>query len=155
MERTTFEKHPLYSQRPNELSDQAWNRLLPVRTHHIPHPISARFQLTENRQDGRGFVYVPDWKKYDYPAGQDTEYGMIYSVAVFHQMHCLGQLRRFTWMFLDAISKNDTAAMDKIKDMFAMDHMDHMNHCFDYLRQSIACSGDMTMEWPRTEPDGT
>lgn len=133
MQRTTFEKHPLYSQRPNELSDEAWNKLLP---------------------DGRGFVYVPDWKKYDYPAGQETEYGMIYSVALFHQMHCLGQLRRFTWMFLDAISNNDTEAMDKVKDMFAMDHMDHMNHCFDYLRQSIACSGDMTMEWPRTEADG-
>jgi hypothetical protein len=99
-------------------------------------------------------VYIPDWKKYEYPPGQDTEYGMIYSVALFHQMHCLGQLRRFTWMFLDAITKNDTASMDKIKEMFASDHMDHMNHCFDYLRQSIACSGDMAMEWPRTEPDG-
>jgi hypothetical protein len=100
-------------------------------------------------------VYIPDWKKWDLPPGQDTDFGMIYSVAVYHQMHCLGQLRRFSWMFLDAIHKNDTAAQREIDRMFVeMDHVDHMNHCFDYLRQTIQCGGDMTMEWPRTEPGG-
>jgi hypothetical protein len=129
-----FEKHPVFSQRPNEVSDAAWNKLLPP---------------------GRGFVYIKDWKKYDLPPGQETEYGMIYSTAVFHQMHCLGQVRRFSWMFLDAITKNDTMEMQNIINMFIkMDHVDHMNHCFDYLRQTIQCGGDMTMEWPRTEASG-
>jgi Mycotoxin biosynthesis protein UstYa len=80
---------------------------------------------------------------------------MIYSVALFHQMHCLGQLRRFSYLFLDAIVKQDAAQLKEIKHMFGeLDHAEHMNHCFDYLRQTIACAGDMAMEWPRTEPDG-
>jgi len=28
-------------------------------------------------------------------------------------------------------------------------HAGHVNHCFDYLRQSIMCAGDMTIEWAR------
>jgi hypothetical protein len=80
---------------------------------------------------------------------------MLYSVALFHQMHCLGQLRRFSYLFLDAIVKGDAAQLKDIKHMFGeLDHAEHMNHCFDYLRQTIACAGDMSMEWPRTEPDG-
>ena len=111
-------------------------------------------QLT-SQQEGRGFVYIPDWEKYDLPPGQNTSYGMIYSTAVFHQMHCLGQIRRFSWMFLDAIANNDTLEQENIKNMFIkMDHSEHMNHCFDYLRQTIQCGGDMAMEWPRTEPNG-
>lgn len=58
-------------------------------------------------------------------------------------------------MFLDAIVKNDTEMSDKIRHMFTeLDHTDHLSHCFDYLRQTIACGGDMSLEWPRTEPDG-
>lgn len=58
-------------------------------------------------------------------------------------------------MFLDAISKNDTAKQAEITNMFVEhNHADHMNHCFDYLRQTIQCAGDMSMEWPRTEPTG-
>jgi len=58
-------------------------------------------------------------------------------------------------MFLDAIVKNDTAAQEEVKSMFGkLDHESHLNHCFDYLRQTIQCGGDMAMEWPRTEPNG-
>jgi hypothetical protein len=89
------------------------------------------------------------------PPGEETPWGMIYSVALFHQMHCLGQLRRFTWMFLDAIVQNDTEAQKGIIKLFHEgNHGSHVHHCFDYLRQTISCAGDMTMEWPRTEADG-
>lgn len=118
-------------------------------------PASPLNVLTNTTQDGRGFVFIPNWKEYDLPPGEDTEWGMIYSVAVFHQMHCLGQLRRFSWMFLDAITKNNTAEQAAITQMFEkQNHASHLHHCFDYLRQTIACGGDMSMEWPRTEKDG-
>jgi hypothetical protein len=165
-----FEKHKIYSQRPNDISDEAWNGLLPVSffchyitLHYSPllpiHPSQSlhfpHHHLICPQQEGRGFVYIPDWKDYDLPPGQNTTFGMIYSTAVFHQMHCLGQVRRFSWMFLDAIDKNSTQDMLNIKEMFIkMDHAEHMNHCFDYLRQTIQCGGDMAMEWPRTEPNG-
>jgi hypothetical protein len=134
-EKVTFKKDPIYSQRPSEDSDKAWDALLP---------------------DGRGFVYIPDWEKYDLPLGQNTSYGMIYSTAVFHQLHCLGQLRRFSFMFMDSIIEEDKDKMEEIKYMFGqMSHGTHLLHCFDYLRQSIQCAGDMAMEWPRTETDGS
>lgn len=31
----------------------------------------------------------------------------------------------------------------------------HTGHCLDYLRQSIECTADMTVEWKRTEEDGS
>lgn len=31
---------------------------------------------------------------------------------------------------------------------------DHVEHCFDYLRQSIMCAGDMTIEHAREPPLG-
>jgi hypothetical protein len=117
-------------------------------------PISP-YSTTNFSQDGRGFVFIDNWEDYDLPPGEKTEWGMIYSVAVFHQMHCLGQLRRFSWMFLDAITKNNTKEQLAIKEMFEkQNHASHLHHCFDYLRQTIACGGDMAMEWPRTEKDG-
>jgi hypothetical protein len=80
---------------------------------------------------------------------------MIYSTALFHQLHCLGQIRRFSWMFLDAIVAKNTTEQEKIAYMFdTMDHKEHMSHCYDYLRQTIQCAGDMAMEWPKTEPNG-
>jgi len=134
IKKVTFEKNELFAERPNPETDAAWDKLLPP---------------------GRGFVFIKDWKKYDLPPGEETDWGMIYSVAVFHQMHCLGQLRRFTWMFLDAIVGNDTSVRQGIVDLFHKgDHADHIHHCYDYLRQTISCGGDMTMEWPRTEKDG-
>ena len=30
----------------------------------------------------------------------------------------------------------------------------HMEHCFDYLRQAILCAGDTTIEWARKSSDG-
>jgi hypothetical protein len=117
--------------------------------------LAPRRCRTNPPKPGRGFVYVKDWPSYDFQPGQNTSWGMIYSVALFHQMHCLGQLRRFSYLFLDAIVKGDAAQLKEIKHMFGeLDHAEHMNHCFDYLRQTIACAGDMAMEWPRTEPDG-
>ena len=32
---------------------------------------------------------------------------------------------------------------------------DHLEHCFDYLRQGIMCAGDLTLESARVEKDGS
>ena len=31
----------------------------------------------------------------------------------------------------------------------------HIDHCFDYLRQSLMCAADLTLEGARVEPDGS
>ncbi|KIW07554.1 hypothetical protein, variant [Verruconis gallopava] len=135
--RVVFEKDELYARRPDPESDAAWDALLPP---------------------GRGFVFIPNPHEYGLPPGEATPYGDIYSIAVFHQLHCLGQLRRFTWLFLDSIAENGThgeLTRQAIMQMFNEgDHAEHLHHCFDYLRQTIMCGGDMSVEWPRDEPDG-
>jgi hypothetical protein len=102
-------------------------------------------------------VFVEDYEEYELPPGEETPWGNIYSVALFHQLHCLGQLRKYYWMLLDGVNdldqKVDTQVFEMAKELNG-EHGVHVHHCFDYLRQSLMCSGDMSMEWPRTEPDG-
>jgi len=134
LETITFAEEKIYGMKSNPESDAAWNQLLPP---------------------GRGFVYVPDWEEYDLPPGQDTPWGMIYSTALYHQVHCLGQIRKYAWMMVDAISSNNSTQLEAVKEhVTGADHPDHLYHCFDYLRQSLMCCGDMAMEWPRTEENG-
>lgn len=83
--------------------------------------------------------------------GETTPWGQIYSVALFHQLHCLGAIRDHYWKLLDAILDDDENLKDLAK---TIESSHHINHCYDYIRQSLQCSGDMSLEWPRTEPDG-
>ena len=58
-------------------------------------------------------------------------------------------------MLLDGLTTNDTVLLAKSQEMATkLLEADHIHHCFDYIRQSLMCAGDMAMEWPRTEPDG-
>ena len=58
-------------------------------------------------------------------------------------------------MLLDGLTTNDTALLTQAQGMAAkLLAADHIHHCFDYIRQSLMCAGDMAMEWPRTETDG-
>ncbi|KAI4729057.1 hypothetical protein E4T49_03198 [Aureobasidium sp. EXF-10728] len=129
----TFERNSLYAGRPSPESDAAWNALLP---------------------EGRGFVYVPESEKYSLPPGEKTFYGEIYSVSMFHQLHCLGQLRKYYWLLVDGVSSNSTSLKPMVEGLLGPSG-EHVSHCFDYLRQTLQCAGDMALEWPRKEEDGS
>lgn len=58
-------------------------------------------------------------------------------ISVFHQMHCLYTLRRAFY---------STSASDLEDFDFGIDRMEHAAHCFEYLRQSLMCSADSTLE---------
>jgi hypothetical protein len=64
-------------------------------------------------------------------AGEDTRFAL----SVFHQLHCLQGLE----MLLVRLKTGGSPSSSNIA---------HMDHCFDYLRQSITCAGDMTLESP-------
>jgi hypothetical protein len=128
-----FERNALYASRPSPETDAAWNALLP---------------------EGRGFVYVPDSEKYSLPPGEKTFYGEIYSVSMFHQLHCLGQLRKYYWLMVDGVMDNSTSLKPMVEGLLGPSG-EHVSHCFDYLRQTLQCSGDMALEWPRKEEDGS
>lgn len=96
-------------------------------------------------QYGRGFVFVPGAEEqYHLPPGQQTDHGPIYSVAMFHQMHCLGRIRKTYWVLRDGVATGDLS----MARLLTGREGSHVHHCLDYLRQSIMCSGDMTLEWP-------
>lgn len=122
-----FESDPLYTLRPSDDTDADWNVLLPP---------------------GRGFVYVSDSEKRGLPRGQKVKHGEIYSVAMYHQLHCLARMRKMHWLYLDAIT---TGEMAMAKSVSGRTQSDHVQHCIDYLRQSILCNGDMTLEWPKLD----
>ncbi|QPH12458.1 hypothetical protein C2857_004655 [Epichloe festucae Fl1] len=54
-------------------------------------------------------------------------------VAVFHQLHCLYMTYTAYW----------EARAGNIEET----PPEHLVHCWDYLRQSIMCAGDTTLEW--------
>lgn len=128
----TFKRNELYASRPSPESDAAWNALLPK---------------------GRGFVFVEDSQQYGVPPGEQTFVGEIYSVSLFHQLHCLGTLRKFYWMLVEGVNNNDTRLPEMAEKLLGPGG-EHVHHCFDYLRQTLQCAGDMALEWPREEPDG-
>ncbi|KAH0269168.1 hypothetical protein KCU91_g8900, partial [Aureobasidium melanogenum] len=128
-----FERNSLYASRPSPETDAAWNALLP---------------------EGRGFVYVPESEKYSLPPGEKTFYGEIYSVSLFHQLHCLGQLRKYYWLLIDGVTSNSTSLRPMVDGLLGPSG-EHVSHCFDYLRQTLQCAGDMALEWPRKEEDGS
>ncbi|KAF9653883.1 hypothetical protein BDM02DRAFT_3086407 [Thelephora ganbajun] len=66
-----------------------------------------------------GFVFHPRTKKF-------------YSVAFYHQMHCLNALRKY-------IAKGNNLTLS-----YAV--ITHTEHCLDYLREALSCHSDITLE---------
>ncbi|KAL9107091.1 MAG: hypothetical protein Q9227_007957 [Pyrenula ochraceoflavens] len=143
---STFANNETFSARPDPVTDLAWDQLLPP---------------------GRGFTYLPPPYSHSpstllsppLPPGQPTVWGPIYSVTLFHQLHCLGELRQSYFLLLSAITSlsSDSPSTDKLVEKAKKldgPHGAHVGHCFDYLRQGLQCNGDMTLEWPREEEDG-
>ncbi|PLB51575.1 hypothetical protein P170DRAFT_461780 [Aspergillus steynii IBT 23096] len=66
-----------------------------------------------------------------YPPGSQN----IYTLSVAHQLHCLWSIHQ---NYYSAVH----GAPDRQGDHIAA----HMRHCFDYLRQSLICASDSTLE---------
>ncbi|KAM3511388.1 hypothetical protein MY11210_004997 [Beauveria gryllotalpidicola] len=82
---------------------------------------------------GGGFIAVPDPRELGlvggFPLGEEANEERPregYGISMFHQIHCLVALR--------------TAIRTRTFDD------QHLDHCLDYLRQAIMCTGDTTLE---------
>lgn len=64
----------------------------------------------------------------------------ISGISVFHQLHCLNSLRI---AYYTALNKNVPVQHD---DHNQHDDPHHVRHCIDYIRQSLICHADSTME---------
>ncbi|KAL4860740.1 hypothetical protein BDV12DRAFT_208890 [Aspergillus spectabilis] len=80
--------------------------------------------------DGLGYIIHPDLSP------------NISVIAVFHQLHCLYLIRRAYYI---PTPENQTKDFDT-----GIARHPHVGHCFDYLRLTLLCAADSTLE-PTTE----
>jgi Mycotoxin biosynthesis protein UstYa len=97
-----------------------------------------------------GYIQIPNPTAYNLKPGvshglKDTE---IFSISMYHQLHCLAMIRHAYYHPLDAHMHHGGRSD-------AAQRAAHLDHCFDYLRQAITCAADMTVEWAKVEYDGT
>lgn len=103
------------------------------------------------RAVGRGFVVIKDWEQHKdtLPPPMKTHGKDIFSVAVFHQLHCLhSMLGEFNMLYKAMSADSRRYGAPHIR----RDHgpgskiYKHIGHCFDYLRSSLMCCGDAALE---------
>ncbi|OAA72579.1 hypothetical protein ISF_01652 [Cordyceps fumosorosea ARSEF 2679] len=88
---------------------------------------------------GRGFVVVKNHTAIpDQPGLDQSVSEQKAMVSVFHQLHCLYMTREGYYSALEGRTDQVSPA--------------HLLHCFDYLRQTIMCFGDTTLEWLPAPP---
>ncbi|KAH8170642.1 hypothetical protein LIA77_09423 [Sarocladium implicatum] len=114
----------------------------------------AEFFKNETRQKwldlvpkGLGYVEVAMAYEYDNLPTPLPEYlpNSVFTTSMTHQLHCLYSIIEA----YSALKMNDTSRLGEETPW-------HMTHCFDYLRQSIMCAGDVTLEGMQTTfPEGT
>lgn len=109
-------------------------------------------QLTRFCKSGDGFIVINDSHRYNLPPGKSTPQGEVYDISLFHQLHCLRGIREYLYTLQLSVGRDN---FDRINHTLLAPREGHVHHCFDYLRQALMCSGDMTVEWPRVESDGS
>lgn len=102
---------------------------------------------------GSGFVRVDNPQQFGlsggYPLESSTsETTESYCVSVFHQLHCLNSIRS---QLENPGKTHEGHGHDKLS---AHANELHVAHCLDYLRQSIMCAGDMSLESAVTDKNG-
>jgi hypothetical protein len=129
---------------------------------------------------GRGHIAVQEPAAWNlsggYPLREKSHSGAEgYSISVFHQVHCLvspssEQTYRSELIKFQAAIKsrflrlsNSSTYSDTEKHIHSLHRherrkleteLQHINHCFDYLRQAVMCSGDTTLEKAVVGDDG-
>ncbi|KAI9755517.1 MAG: hypothetical protein M4579_004243 [Chaenotheca gracillima] len=92
---------------------------------------------------GQGYILLENPSAYSLPPGMPTETPNqeIYALSVFHQLHCL------------AILRDTIHALQESREPEHSSNM-HPDHCLDYLRQTLMCHGDTTIEFPHVSGTG-
>ncbi|KAK1753588.1 hypothetical protein QBC47DRAFT_430365 [Echria macrotheca] len=104
---------------------------------------------------GKGHVRVEDPQAWGLSGGyplEDKAHSQAeeYTISVFHQLHCLAAIKSKLSKLQDWYhGENDK---EYLAFALSQDHMrdEHIYHCVDYIRQSIICCGDTTLEKART-----
>ncbi|KAF9882666.1 hypothetical protein FE257_005660 [Aspergillus nanangensis] len=77
------------------------------------------------------------------PIPNDADHYII-SLSVFHQLHCLNQVRKGLYGDVDWTDQSDHTGIT------------HLDHCVDIIRQGLMCNADITpLTWTRDGHDGS
>ena len=136
-----FEYHSIYSDPPTAESEKAWKNLIPGMS--SVHVLRCGQELIRSfNKAGKGFVTIENYGQLpDQPQLNQSLTEQHAIVAMFHQLHCLYAIREGYFGLRDGNP-------DKVP-------VGHLGHCWDYIRQSIMCNGDTTLEWVAPPPDDT
>ncbi|RYC65612.1 hypothetical protein CHU98_g597 [Xylaria longipes] len=82
--------------------------------------------------------------------GNDPKRGYVANLEVFHYLHCLNQIRQFTYKehyathMAEWIEKDHGAMVDmNVTNPNNAHDRTHVDHCIDALRQQLMCSADV------------
>jgi len=104
-----------------------------------PCPHSTRSLLTITAE-GLGYIHINNTANYDnLPTPLKTYPDYTFTTSMTHQLHCL-----------HAIAETFAAMSSNRTDKMPAEGPWHLAHCFDYLRQSIMCCGDVALEGEQT-----
>ncbi|KAE8385346.1 hypothetical protein BDV23DRAFT_188304 [Aspergillus alliaceus] len=97
-----------------------------------------------------GFITIPNPEAYGLPPNKNVVPGTknAYMISVYHQLHCLKALHM---ALLPVVTQQETLSSSTAGG-HGFEH-NHIAHCLDYLRQSVMCSGDVTLEPPDEKPE--
>ncbi|KAM7212464.1 protein of unknown function (DUF3328) domain containing protein [Rhypophila decipiens] len=117
----------------------------------IPENVSEFFsQQVQNKwlglvPRGLGYVLIDDTSAYNnLPTKLETYPDSTFTTSVTHQLHCLHAI-------IGTVAALTSNQPEKGPDEGAW----HLAHCFEYLRQTIMCCGDVALEGQATTfPDG-
>jgi len=101
--------------------------------------------------DGRGFIEI--LVKIELLNGNIILKKEYYCILIFHQVHCVVSSRPSTISWharanvkqLKAMLKYAIESTSQQKSSGQNRTVEHLQHCFDYLRQAVMCSGDMAL----------
>ncbi|KAI0196470.1 hypothetical protein F4808DRAFT_305736 [Astrocystis sublimbata] len=93
---------------------------------------------------GLGYLEVEDPEQYEFMPNRLKSFEeFVVTTSMTHQLHCLYAIAEA----YSILSSNSTRAPSQ--------EPWHLTHCFDYLRQSIMCCGDVAVEGQQTTfPEG-
>ncbi|KAI1283284.1 hypothetical protein F5Y07DRAFT_349230 [Xylaria sp. FL0933] len=107
--------YSIYAGRPSEKQEEAWDNLIT--------PVYFNISRDELSRAGESFENIIEL----------TGGGYIASVAVYHELHCLRNLRLY--IFRDRYYPNLTESQHSYL-------QEHLDHCLEVLRISIMCHGN-------------
>ncbi|KAK4151591.1 hypothetical protein C8A00DRAFT_35738 [Chaetomidium leptoderma] len=95
---------------------------------------------------GNGFMAVDHDPKHILPPPMVDKGPEFYSIAVFHQLHCLHSVMKMWNKVNDDLELAKRGELQHREEAHHPDLRRHIDHCFRYLRQSIVCCADTALE---------